>query len=340
MNSKVFRIIVSAILLVAIMATCKKDVKVTEVTLSHFFLSLTIGETETLIATVLPEDATNKVVTWKSTDIAVATVTANGLVNALSEGTTKIIVTSSDEGSKVTICTVEVSKYIAGEPKMIAVEGGTFTMGCTQSNASDCWEIERPAHQVTLSSYKIGKYPVTQKEWIIIMGSNPSYFSGDDLPVEQVSWDDAQEFITKLNTITKKKYRLCTEAEWEYAAWGGNKSNGYKYSGSNLITDVGWFLSNSNNTPHPVGSKKPNELGIYDMSGNVWELCSDWFEKYTKDNQIDPQGPSEGSYRVRRGGSWYNNALDCRTTFRTDVTESFRRYNMGFRVAHSISETN
>ena len=332
-------IILSAILLMAVAVTCKKDVQVTGVTLNETSLALAVDETETLIATVQPNDAANKEVLWTSDNPAVASVTANGLVTAHSIGTAKIIVTTV-EGNKTATCNVEVYKYVEGEPAMILVEGGTFTMGCTDE---ECWSDgrEEPAHQVTLSSYKIGKYPVTQKEWFAIMGTNPSYFQGDDLPVEMVSWDDAQEFIAKLNELTGKKYRLATEAEWEFAARGGNKSKGYKYSGSNDINEVAWYGfysggGTSGETTNPVGTKKANELGIYDMSGNVWEWCNDWYALYTDEAQTNPQGPNEGSNRVIRGGSWNSAAQSCRVSTRRNAHPSYRDDRLGFRVALSL----
>jgi len=196
--------------------------------------------------------------------------------------------------------------------EMVHVQGGTFMMGCTAEQGSDCFSDEKPAHQVTVSSFNIGKYEVTQAQWKAVMGNNPSYFKGDNLPVENVSWDDVQEFISKLNAKTGKKYRLPTEAEWEFAARGGNSSKGYMYSGSNTLSNVAWYEDNSGEKTHPVGSKQPNELGIYDMSGNVYEWCSDWYGVYTSAAQTNPKGASSGSYRVLRGGSWYNTAVFCR----------------------------
>jgi len=223
-----------------------------------------------------------------------------------------------------------------GEPEMIRVEGGTFQMGCTGEQGSDCYPRETPAHNVTLSSFYIGKYPVTQAQWQAVMGDNPSYFKGENLPVEQVSWHDAQEYINRLNAATGKKYRLPTEAEWEYAARGGNKSQGYKYSGSNSIGNVAWYGDNSGNTTHAVGTKQANELGIYDMSGNVWEWCQDWYESYSSSAQTNPTGPSWGSYRVFRGGSWDFNAQYCRVSFRDGIYPDDRFDDVGFRVALSL----
>ena len=222
-----------------------------------------------------------------------------------------------------------------GNIEMVFVEGGTFTMGATAEQESDAYDFESPTHSVTLSSYYIGKYEVTQAQWRAVMGSNPSCFTGDNLPVEQVSWNDIQEFITKLNQQTGKTFRLPTEAEWEYAARGGNKSKGYKYSGSNTIGDVAWYGNNSSNTTHPVGQKAPNELGIYDMSGNVWEWCQDWYGSYSADSQTNPTGPSRGSTRVLRGGSWGSNARNCRVSIRNILNPDYGYDNNGFRLVCS-----
>ena len=215
---------------------------------------------------------------------------------------------------------------------MISVEGGSFVMGATSEQGSDAYNDEKPAHQVTLNDFYIGKYEVTQELWTAVMGSNPSSFTGTNLPVESVSWDDCQTFISKLNELTGKTFRLPTEAEWEYAARGGNKSKGYKYSGSNTIDDVAWYSSNSSSKTHEVGTKAPNELGIYDMSGNVYEWCSDWYGSYSTSAQVDPTGPSTGSYRVLRGGRWSNNARYCRVSNRGNDTPSNRYYGSGFRL--------
>jgi len=168
------------------------------------------------------------------------------------------------------------------------------------------------------------------------MGTNPSYFQGDDLPVEMVSWDDAQEFFAKLNELTGKKYRLATEAEWEFAARGGKLSKNYKYSGGNDIDEVAWYYQNSGSTTHPNGTKKANELGIYDMSGNVWEWCNDYWGDYTDETQTNPQGPNEGSFRVFRGGSWPDDAPHCRVSARHYANPYNRYFNLGFRVALSL----
>lgn len=216
---------------------------------------------------------------------------------------------------------------------MVAVKGGTFTMGAT-SEQTGADSNESPTHLVTLSDYYIGETEVTQELWQAVMGSNPSNFTGNlQRPVEKVSWNDCQTFITKLNALTGETFSLPTEAEWEYAARGGNKAQGYLYSGSNTIGDVAWYTSNSSSTTHPVKTKQPNELGIYDMSGNVWEWCSDWYGSYSSSAQTDPVGPSSGSYRVLRGGSWFNNAAYCRVAYRYDYAPAYVYYNGGLRLS-------
>ena len=215
---------------------------------------------------------------------------------------------------------------------MVKVEGSTFTMGATPEQGNDAYEYERPAHQVTLSDYYIGRYEVTQKEWQAVMGDNPSKFYGDNLPVDYVSWNDCQDFINKLNQLTGLKFRLPTEAEWEFAARGGKQSKGYKYSGSDNAKNIAWYEKNSGSKPHQVGTKEPNELGIYDMSGNVGEWCGDWYGRYSSSAQTNPTGPSSGSCRVLRGGGWYDNARYCRVSNRRYYNPSYRYYNYGFRV--------
>lgn len=219
--------------------------------------------------------------------------------------------------------------------KMIAVEGGTFTMGATAEQGSDAWDVEYPTHEVTLNGFSIGQTEVTQSLWQAIMGNNPSYFAGYlQHPVEQVSWDDCQMFITKLNELTGKNFRLPTEAEWEFAARGGNKSQGYKYAGSNMIDDVAWYQNNSSDITHPVAAKEPNELGLYDMSGNVWEWCQDWFGNYSSDAQTNPTGPISGDKRMLRGGCWdVYDAKYCRVSIRGRNYPTLRNFGNGLRLA-------
>ncbi|MBR5324304.1 MAG: SUMF1/EgtB/PvdO family nonheme iron enzyme [Muribaculaceae bacterium] len=240
--------------------------------------------------------------------------------------------------------------------ELVYVEGGTFTMGAI-SDDSD----ERPTHSVTLSSYYIGKYEVTQQLWEYVMsysgtaadgttmttyssdvwlGTNPSssYGLGNYYPAYRVSYDDIVNiFLPRLNKITGGDYRLPTEAEWEYAARGGNKSKGYKYSGSNTVGDVAWYYDNSDSKSHPVGTKQANELDIYDMSGNVWEWCNDWYGSsyYSSSPQTNPTGPSTGSARVTRGGNWYYYAVSCRVSNRSNSSPDYRGY-VGFRLASSL----
>ena len=205
---------------------------------------------------------------------------------------------------------------------MVWVEGGTFTMGATSEQANDADNNEKPAHQVTLSGYYISRYEVTQDLWQTVMGYNPSHFTSDlRNPVEMVTWQDCQEFITKLNKLTGKTFRLPTEAEWEFAARGGKLSHGYKYAGSNDLSNVAWYIDNSGRMTHPVGTKSPNELGLYDMCGNVWEWCQDWYdESYRNTPQSDPSGPLSGYDRVIRGGDFIFSAEICRVSTRYHST--------------------
>ena len=219
---------------------------------------------------------------------------------------------------------------------MVDVKGGTFTMGATEEQTGDASDTELPTHEVTLSDYSIGETEVTQELWLAVMGTyNPSGFSGDlQRPVEQVSWSNCQTFITKLNQLTGLTFRLPTEAEWEYAARGGSKSRGYKYAGSDDVDAVAWYRSNSDNATHRVGTKAPNELGLYDMSGNVWEWCQDWYDSYGSAPQTNPQGPSTGTRRVMRGGSWANNdAARCRVSYRLEYYPSLQENCNGLRLA-------
>ena len=231
--------------------------------------------------------------------------------------------------------------YANGVPiEMIAVQGGTFTMGCTSEQGSDCDDDESPSHKVTLSDYCMGETEVTQALWKAVMGSAPSYNGGwtseygvgSDYPAYRVSWNDVQEFIRKLNQKTGRDFRLPTEAEWEYAARGGSWSLGYKYSGGSTLGDVAWYDGNSGSKTHPVGTKAPNELGLYDMSGNVWEWCSDWIGSYSSVSQTNPRGPSSGSIRVLRGGGWHFSSGCCRVSNRSTGSPVNRSYGIGFRL--------
>ena len=216
--------------------------------------------------------------------------------------------------------------------EMVYVEGGSFDMGATSEQGSDAYSEEKPVHSVTLSDYYIGRCEVTQELWAVVMGSNPSEFIGAQNPVERVSWNGCQEFLSRLNSLTGMTFRLPTEAEWEYAARGGKKSRHYKYSGSNNIFDVAWHEINSGDRTHVVGTKSPNELGIYDMSGNMYEFCSDCYGGYSVGAQTNPQGPSSGSGRVLRGGSWYDLAWNCRVSNRQGFDPDFGYVDGGLRL--------
>lgn len=218
--------------------------------------------------------------------------------------------------------------------ELVFVEGGVFQMGTDESNYKD----EKPAHRVSLSSYYIGKYPVTQRLWEEIIGYEQSYFRGASRPVEQVSWEESQDFIRKLNKITGESFRLPSEAEWEFAARGGRYSQGYQYAGSDKLKQVGWYEENSTNETKEVGQLLANELGIHDMSGNVYEWCSDWFSDeyykicHQKGVVENPMGPNKGRHRVTRGGRYFRRPVDCRVVYRNYVHPENRSDNIGFRL--------
>ena len=246
--------------------------------------------------------------------------------------------------------------------KMKFVKGGTFTMGATKEQGSAAEDKEKPVHKVTLSDFYIGQTEVTQALWMAVMGSNPSECRGFDHPVENVTWDDCQVFISKLNSVTGARFRLPTEAEWEYAARGGEKSKKFKYAGSNNHLEVAWtadaidvivakdipyttnvFLPEENmttaeeetNSTHIVGTKLPNELGIYDMSGNVWEWCADRFDElyYRNSPSVNPQGPVAGTNRVHRGGSWRSGEWYSRVSNRNADVPGYSYSTLGLRLA-------
>lgn len=213
---------------------------------------------------------------------------------------------------------------------MVTVEGGVFQMG-SDSGGYD----EQPAHEVKLKRFSIGQTEVTQELWEAVMDTNPSAWKGAKYPVESVSWDDCQQFIKKLNRLTGRRFRLPKEAEWEFAARGGNLSQGYTYSGSNNINDVAWCDNGIYSRPHKVATKEPNELGIYDMSGNVWEWCHDWYyDDYYFESPIkNPPGPFEGTDRVIRGGSWGSIEKLCRVIERNYYFPEGTGNIVGFRLA-------
>ena len=257
---------------------------------------------------------------------------SGSLTSTASTSSTNALSSNSSSPSGNTI-TFPVKNGINIE--MVKVEAGSFNMGAT-SEMENPFEDEKPVHRVTLTNdYYIGKYEVTQALWQAVMGSNPSNIKGDALPVEQVSWNDCQDFISKLNAMTGKRFRLPTEAEWEYAARGGKKSRGYQYSGSNTLGDVAWYYDNSGNKTHAVGTKQPNELGIYDMTGNVFEWCQDWRDSYSSSPLVNPMGAASGSNRVRRGGSWGSSARGCHTSFRNGNAPDDRYGSLGLRLVLS-----
>lgn len=239
-----------------------------------------------------------------------------------------------------------LSFYIGGMSfNMMKVEGGTFMMGAQSDDEyednydPDADEDAKPVHEVTLSDYYIGETPVTQELWESVMNDNPSVWVRSDNPVESINWDDCQAFIKKLNNKLCDQlppdhiFRLPTEAQWEFAARGGNLSIDYKYCGSDDIDDVAWYDDNSNDKPHSVRQKDANELNLYDMSGNVWEWCQDWYGDYQEDDQTDPEGPSCGSARVCRGGGWNSDIEDCIVTYRGNDFPDAHFNNVGFRLA-------
>jgi TonB family protein len=220
------------------------------------------------------------------------------------------------------------------KPEMVFVEGGAFQMGSNLGEVN-----EQPVHEVTLSSFFIGKYEVTQKQWVAIVGNNPSGKKNcEDCPVEQVSWDNIQLFLEKLNAQTGKNYRLPTEAEWEFAARGGVNSKGVEFSGSNNIDSVGWYFNNSRKEGAAVGQKRGNELGIFDMSGNVWEWCSDWFGEYKNDAEENPMGVASGNWKIVRGGAWNNTPRLCSVHKRNWLNKDLGSPDIGFRLVLDVEK--
>ena len=218
--------------------------------------------------------------------------------------------------------------------RMLPVSGGTFRMGCTSEQQS-CEPDEYPVHEVRVKDFYLAETEVTQALWKAVMGDNPSRFKGDSLPVESISWNDTRDFIARLNRLTGQRFRLPTEAEWEYAARGGRKSSSTLYSGSDVLTEVAWCGENSGSRTHAVGTRRPNALGLYDMTGNVWEWCSDWYRVYADSAQANPQGPADGKYRMHRGGCWSNIESVCHISYRLyKGALPERRYDVvGMRLA-------
>ena len=316
---------------------------VTGITLDKTSVFIKPGSTTQLTATVSPDNAYDKSVTWSSSNTAVATVDNNGKVTAVADGIATITVQSAMNSNIKATCQVTVAvdrTFTVGGVtfKMKLVEAGTFQMGGTE------YDWEKPIHSVTITkNYYIGETEVTQALWKAVTGHSPTtdgntwsttYGIGDNYPAYYISYEDVQKFITKLNSMTGENFRMPTEAEWEFAARGGNKSKGYTYSGSNTIDDVAWYSSNASMT-NIVKTKAANELGIYDMSGNVWEWCSDWYDSsyYSSSPQNDPTGPTTGTRRVLRGGGRSDSAKSCRCAHRGSNTTSNRLNYNGFRLA-------
>ena len=255
--------------------------------------------------------------------------------------TVKTFTTTKTVVNPYTVITVETS-YGTVQFDMAKINGGTFTMGAQSTSSSqtnfdkNADRDEKPTHDVTLSSYYIGKTPVTQLLWYVVMGSYPNisnnYGRGDNYPVYNVTYTQCEQFIAKLNKLTKKNFRMPTEAEWEFAARGGNNSNKYKYSGSNTIGSVAWYNSNAGGKSHPVAQKEANEMNLYDMSGNVWEWCSDWYGNYTMSAQTNPKGPSSGTGKVIRGGGYDDSPTECRVSVRSNASTSSSLTTIGFRL--------
>ncbi|MBD5259866.1 MAG: SUMF1/EgtB/PvdO family nonheme iron enzyme [Bacteroides sp.] len=273
-------------------------------------------ETGEIIATA----SANDVVDSMNKLVGIAEKVSSGLTGGASGGNNYFGQTGSQPTGASETFTVNGVSF-----EMVRVDGGSFMMGSYNGDSD-----EQPVHSETVSTFYIGKTEVTQALWTAVMGSNPSYFKGPNLPVEMVSWNDCQEFIDRLNRITGKNFRLPTESEWEYAARGGNRSRGYDYSGSNNLQSVGWYDGNSGGSTHPVGSKLDNELGLYDMSGNVYEWTSDlWSSNYSSYRN----GGSSGSDRVNRGGGYNNSARSCRSANRGNNDSGGRYRDLGFRLA-------
>ncbi len=246
----------------------------------------------------------------------------------------EVVVEEKIESISEPILLPKIEQSFELEPQLVFVEGGTFMMGSSNGQAR-----EQPIHEVTLSSFYIGKFTITQDEWMALLPDNPSHFKGNDKrPVENLSWNDARRYITALNEKTGKNYRLPTESEWEYAARGGNLSNGFKYAGSDNLGEVAWYDRNSGGRTHPVGEKKPNELGLYDMCGNVWEWCNDGYGDYPKEAVTNPVGDTEGVNHVNRGGSFNFAASYARPKYRCYDPANNIFNGLGFRVALSAEE--
>ena len=303
-----------------------------------------------IFATVSPIDADNTSVEWVSSDEDVVTISNRGTVEVVGEGSATIFCTAHDGLGATAVCEVTVgaktrTTYTVNGVsfKMVSIEGGTFKMGAQGDSKSyfnydsEAEPQESPVHNVTLSDFQLGETEVTQALWEAVMGSNPCEdWIGDNIPMYYTGRESAQTFIEKLNQLTGQNFRLPTEAEWEFAARGGNKSQGYKYSGNDAIDGVAWYWGNSDNKPHEVRTKLPNELGLYDMSGNVWEVCQDNYRHYSSGDQFNPICTEGTLGEVIRGGSFKYSPSYCRVSYRyprIDYGSGHSFVFVGFRLA-------
>ena len=321
-------------------ATCHIEVyqaSVESIAIDHESANLAVGSTLTLTASIYPENVPNAVISWSSSNTSVATV-VNGVVTAKTAGQCDIIATCQGVSATCHITVIDANTdgifTVNGVSfEMVAVEGGTFKMGALNTSPDTSTSC-KPQHDVTVDGFSIGKTEVTQELWLAVMGTNPSLNKGDlQRPVEYITWNDCQTFLSKLNEMTGMNFRLPTEAEWEYAARGGKYSHGYKYAGGDKIDEVAWVSFVSGGTSHPVAQLKPNELGLYDMSGNVREWVQDWFSAYTSAPQVNPTGPATGSLKVFRGGSYETTYKECFVTYRYMREVTFRQSYLGLRLA-------
>ena len=310
------------------------------IALSADYLTMDVDEVITLDVELSPDNLDQVPLVWTSTNNAVATV-SNGHIKAVAPGVCDIIVSYKDKKASCQVAVLKRVDVNGVSFYMLPVRGGSFMMGAVLGQLGSNVN-EKPQHKVTISDYMIGVTEVTQELWQAVMGNTPGHFKGyPKHPVDNVSWSDCEIFINALNELTGLIFHLPTEAQWEYAARGGNRSEDYIFAGSNTLMPVGWYVSNSANMgeghpdygTHDVATKNPNELNLYDMCGNVNEWCYDWYITYTADPQTNPVGPTNGAHKVFRGGSWNDKAASCRITFRYPQTVSYKSDRMGLRLA-------
>lgn len=317
-----------------------KDLNI-NIEISPTSLTMVQGDSTALAVKVQSSETNDFRVTWSSSNTTVATVNNEGKVHALAVGEAIITVTSVVDKTKEACCTINVKK--PAEAKTFTVKGVSFTMKAVEPGS---FTVYSPTtHKVTISKhYYMGETEVTQELWKAVTGYSPirkgdswknAYGYGENYPAYFISSEDVLSFLKTLSNLTGVQFRMPTEAEWEFAAQGGNKSKDYLFSGSSDIDEVAWYKENSGGMNHPVKTKQANELGLYDMSGNVWEWCSDWYDEYPSSDVTDPTGPESGSNRVLRGGSWSNSPLSCYPLIRNYDWKSDRFSNVGVRLACS-----